>query len=246
MRQKIPVGRIVGRESLKRQALGLGVLVLAVSTAYAGSRLSVEELMASVHLLELAEDAVERVAEEPAPKRVDIDTHIEEVATQHGVAPKLVAAIVAVESQFNPRAVSRRGAEGLMQLMPATAAHLDVDDPFDPRDNIDGGVRHLKRLMKRFHNDLPLVLAAYNAGEQAVIQHGGVPPYRETRRYVRRILRRIGHPSVAVAPPRRSMSAAVVLVGTRVDARPQVEPAARAADAEAAVVPARTVGSEAP
>jgi hypothetical protein len=181
---------VVGRESLKRQALGLGVLVLAVSAAYAGSRMSVEELMASVNLLESAEETVERVAEEPAPKRIEIDNHIEEVASQHGVAPKLVAAIVAVESQFNPRAVSRRGAEGLMQLMPATAAYLDVDDPFDPRDNIDGGVRHLKRLMKRFHNDLPLVLAAYNAGEQAVINHRGIPPYRETRQYVVRVLRR--------------------------------------------------------
>ncbi len=190
MRQKRPVGRVIGRESLKRQALGLGVLVFAVSSAYAGSRLSVDELMASVHLLESAEDAVESVAEEPAPKQVDINMHIEEVATQHGVAPKLVAAIVAVESQFNPRAVSRRGAEGLMQLMPETAAHLEVDDPFDPRDNIDGGVRHLKRLMKRFHNDLPLVLAAYNAGEQAVINHRGIPPYRETRQYVVRVLRR--------------------------------------------------------
>ena len=190
MRQKTPVGLVIGRESLKRQALGLGVLVLAVSTAYAGSRLGMDELMASVHVLESAEEAVERVADDPAPKRVDIDAHIEEVATQHGVAPKLVAAIVAVESQFNPRAVSRRGAEGLMQLMPATAAVLEVDDPFDPRDNIDGGVRHLKRLMKRFHNDLPLVLAAYNAGEQAVINHRGIPPYRETRQYVVRVLRR--------------------------------------------------------
>jgi soluble lytic murein transglycosylase-like protein len=177
-------------ESLKQHALGLGVLVLAVTTAYAGSRLGVDELMASMQLLRSAEDAVDSVAEEPAPSQVDINAHIQEVATQHGVAPKLVAAIVAVESQFNPRAVSRRGAEGLMQLMPETAATLEVDDPFDPRDNIDGGVRHLKRLMKRFHNDLPLVLAAYNAGEQAVINHRGIPPYRETRQYVVRVLRR--------------------------------------------------------
>jgi Transglycosylase SLT domain len=190
MRQKTPVQRILGRESLQRQALGLGVLVMAVSSAYAGSRLNVDDLMASVPLLHSAEDAVESVAEEPMPKQVDINMHIQEVATQHGVAPKLVAAIVAVESQFNPRAVSRRGAEGLMQLMPETAATLEVDDPFDPRDNIDGGVRHLKRLMKRFHNDLPLVLAAYNAGEQAVINHRGIPPYRETRQYVVRVLRR--------------------------------------------------------
>jgi hypothetical protein len=190
MRQTTPVKTVVGRESLKRQALGLGVLLLAVSSAYAGSRLGVDELIDSVQLLQSAEDAVESVAEEPAPKQVDINTHIEEVATQHGVAPKLVAAIVAVESQFNPRAVSRKGAEGLMQLMPATQVYLAVDDPFDPRDNIEGGVRHLKRLMKRFHNDLPLVLAAYNAGEQAVINHRGIPPYRETRQYVVRVLRR--------------------------------------------------------
>jgi hypothetical protein len=190
MRQTTPVIKVAKRESLKRQALGLGVLVLAVGTAYTGSRLAAGELVTSMGLLESAEDAVERVAEEPAPRQVDINMHIEEVAMQYGVAPKLVAAIVAVESQFNPRAVSRRGAEGLMQLMPATAAHLEVEDPFDPRDNIDGGVRHLKRLMKRFHNDLPLVLAAYNAGEQAVINHRGIPPYRETRQYVVRVLRR--------------------------------------------------------
>jgi transglycosylase-like protein with SLT domain len=190
MRQTRPVGRVVGRESLKRQALGLGVLLLAVSTAYAGSRFAMDDIIASVQLLDSAEEVVESVAEEPAPTHVDINTHIEEVATHHGVAPKLVAAIVAVESQFNPRARSRKGAEGLMQLMPATQAYLDVEDPFDPRDNIDGGVRHLKRLMKRFHNDLPLVLAAYNAGEQAVINHRGIPPYRETRQYVVRVLRR--------------------------------------------------------
>jgi hypothetical protein len=164
--------------------------VLAVGGGYAVSHVAVSDIIASVQILGSAEDAVESVAEEPPPKRVEIDTHIEEVATEHGVAPKLVAAIVAVESQFNPRAVSRRGAEGLMQLMPQTAAYLEVEDPFDPRDNIDGGVRHLKRLMRRFHNDLPLVLAAYNAGEQAVINHRGIPPYRETRQYVVRVLRR--------------------------------------------------------
>jgi hypothetical protein len=187
MRHTTPVGRIAGPDSLRQHALGLGVLMLAVSAGYAGSHIDVDDLMGSA---QSAEHAVEMVAEEPAPTQPDINAHIEEVATQHGVAPKLVAAIVAVESQFNPRAVSRRGAEGLMQLMPATAADLEVEDPFDPRDNIDGGVRHLKRLMRRFHNDLPLVLAAYNAGEQAVINHRGIPPYRETRQYVVRVLRR--------------------------------------------------------
>jgi hypothetical protein len=101
-----------------------------------------------------------------------------------------VAAVIAVESEFNPRAVSRRGAQGLMQLMPATAATLDVQDTFDTRENIEGGVRHLRVLMDRYRNDLPLVLAAYNAGDTAVLAYRGVPPYRETRQYVIRVLRR--------------------------------------------------------
>jgi soluble lytic murein transglycosylase-like protein len=173
------------REPFTRQALGLVVLVLALSGAYTASRMDVAELTAD------AEQAVEVVAEEPAPARLpDINAHINEVATRYGVSPRLVAAIVAVESGYNSRAVSRRGAEGLMQLMPRTAAQFDVQDAFDPRDNIEGGVRHLKRLMKRFNNDVPLVLAAYNAGEQPVIAHKGIPPYRETRQYVVRVLRR--------------------------------------------------------
>jgi hypothetical protein len=171
--------------------VGLGVLVLAVSAAFAASRLDV---------IDSAEADVEVVAEEtvesPEPSvperhtKVDIDAHIAAVAARYGVAPELVAAIVAVESRYDVHAVSRRGAEGLMQLMPATSADLEVQDAFDPRDNLEGGVRHLKRLMVRFHNDVPLVLAAYNAGEQAVIAHRGIPPYRETRQYVVRVLRR--------------------------------------------------------
>ena len=173
--------------SLARQALGLGVFLLVVSMGYAVSRVTIADS---------TERDVELVADEsmgaasPAITTADINAHIFEVATRYGVEPKLVAAVVAVESQFNVHAVSRRGAEGLMQLMPETAADLDVQDSFDPRDNIDGGVRHLKRLMVRFHNDVPLALAAYNAGEQAVINHRGIPPYRETRQYVVRVLRR--------------------------------------------------------
>jgi len=184
-------GRRVSKgESLARQALGLGVLVFVMSIGYAVSRVTIADS---------TERDVEIVADESATSassaitEADINAHIVEVATRYGVEPKLVAAIVAVESQFHVRAVSRRGAEGLMQLMPATAADLDVQDSFDPRDNIDGGVRHLKRLMARFHNDVPLALAAYNAGEQAVINHRGIPPYRETRQYVVRVLRRYDH-----------------------------------------------------
>ena len=114
------------------------------------------------------------------------------------MSAELVAAVIEAESEFNPRAVSRQGAQGLMQLMPKTAATLGVDDPFDPRANIEAGVRHLRALMDRFGNDLPLVLAAYNAGEVAVIKHRGVPPYRETRAYVKRILKRLDRATPAV------------------------------------------------
>ena len=124
------------------------------------------------------------------PTIAEIMAQIDEVATRHRVPPRLVAAVIAVESEFNPRAVSRRGAQGLMQLMPATAAHLEVQDSFDPRENIEGGVRHLRVLMDRYRNDLPVVLAAYNAGDTAVLNYRGVPPYRETRQYVIRVLRR--------------------------------------------------------
>jgi soluble lytic murein transglycosylase-like protein len=120
-----------------------------------------------------------------------VDANIREAASRYDVPEDLIAAVIETESQFDPYAVSPRGAQGLMQLMPSTSAILGVRDPFDPQENITGGVRHLRSLMDRFDNDLPRALAAYNAGEKAVLDHGGVPPYRETREYVSRILRRL-------------------------------------------------------
>jgi hypothetical protein len=175
---------------LARHALGLGVLLLTIVPAYAyfGSRPEPDsEIMKMAREAVEASDSSVEVAE-----IVEIEAHIREVAVRYDIPPILVAAIVEAESEFNPRAVSRRGARGLMQLMPGTASSLKVSDTFDPYENIEGGVRHLRGLMDRYHGNLPLVLAAYNAGEQAVMVYGGVPPYRETRRYVSRILRRIG------------------------------------------------------
>jgi len=132
---------------------------------------------------------------------MDIDAVISAVATRYGISVDLIAAVIEAESEFNPRAVSRTGARGLMQLMPETAAMLGVSDPFDPLENIEGGVRHLCSLMDRFNGNLPLVLAAYNAGERAVINHGGIPPYRETRQYVNRILRKLAGNEAKTSEP---------------------------------------------
>jgi soluble lytic murein transglycosylase-like protein len=116
-----------------------------------------------------------------------VNTAIELAAARHNVDPDLVRAVIKVESDFNPQAVSRKGAMGLMQLMPGTARQLHVAHPFDPNENVDAGVRQLKQLLESYNGDLRLSLAAYNAGERAVQSHNGVPPYAETRNYVRQI-----------------------------------------------------------
>jgi soluble lytic murein transglycosylase-like protein len=121
----------------------------------------------------------------PPPSRYD--ELILEVARRHGVEPALVRAVVAVESAFDCEAVSPRGAVGLMQLLPSTAAEYGITDLTDPRENLEAGVRHLGKLIRRFEGNLDLILAAYNAGEGRVRKAGGVPAIRETRTYVERV-----------------------------------------------------------
>jgi soluble lytic murein transglycosylase-like protein len=111
---------------------------------------------------------------------------IDSAASTHGVDPVLVRAVIQVESAYKPRARSRKGAMGLMQLMPGTARQYAVRDPYDPKSNIEAGVRHLRTLLDRF--EVGLALAAYNAGEAAVLKFQGIPPFRETRDYVTRVL----------------------------------------------------------
>jgi soluble lytic murein transglycosylase-like protein len=117
-----------------------------------------------------------------------------EVAARYSLNPHLVAAIVRVESSFNPRAISRKGACGLMQLLPETARRFGLrpKDLFDPAKNLEAGARYLKWLSDRFGHDPVRVLAAYNAGEGAVQRYGGVPPFKETRKYVQRIFSMLG------------------------------------------------------
>jgi soluble lytic murein transglycosylase-like protein len=118
----------------------------------------------------------------------EFNDHIETAAAWHGVSVPFVRAVIQTESQFDPRAVSSVGAQGLMQLMPATARRFGVVDPFDPQQNIFGGVRYLRWLLDKFGGNQALAAAGYNAGENAVVRYGGVPPYRETQGYVRKIL----------------------------------------------------------
>ncbi len=125
-------------------------------------------------------------------------SQILEAAKQNRIDPGLIAAVIRAESNGYPRAVSRKGARGLMQLMPATARRLGVKSAFDPRENIRAGAAYLAELAERFGETNPdLILAAYNAGEHAVEEHGGVPPYRETRDYVRRVLAFWGSPALS-------------------------------------------------
>jgi soluble lytic murein transglycosylase-like protein len=116
------------------------------------------------------------------------DEYIHQAAALYQIPEELVRAVIRVESGFDPRAVSRTNARGLMQLMPATAERMLVSDVFDPRQNIFGGVRYLRVLANLFNGDIELTLAGYNAGENAVIQHGGIPPFEETRQYVVKVL----------------------------------------------------------
>jgi soluble lytic murein transglycosylase-like protein len=152
-------------------------------------RLSVDGGTVSVAAADLvAVEPEEHFAAVPAPPVAApgrFGNLIRAAAEKHGVDEGLITWVIAVESNFNPRAVSRRRAEGLMQLLPKTAALYSVGDIFDPAQNIDAGTRYLKDLLARYRGDLRLALAAYNAGPEMVERYGGVPPFPETQKYVR-------------------------------------------------------------
>ena len=161
------------------------------------------------------------------------DHHVEEAARLHQVSPDLVKSVIAVESEFDQWAVSSKGARGLMQLMPATARRFGVADSFDARQNIFAGTQYLRMLLDQFGGDVALALAAYNAGPNAVLRYGGIPPYRETRGYVQKVQALL---SAGFSAPASSSNAAAFYVPSnalrspaspaRSAARPQkVEPA---------------------
>jgi soluble lytic murein transglycosylase-like protein len=125
-------------------------------------------------------------------RSASIGKMLDSTARKHEVEPALVESVIKVESNFNPHAVSHKGAEGLMQLIPSTARRFGVQNSFDPAQNIEGGVRYLKHLLEMFKGDERLALAAYNAGEGAVLKHKGIPPYPETQNYVYQVGKRLG------------------------------------------------------
>jgi soluble lytic murein transglycosylase-like protein len=159
--------------------------------------------------LERLPDGTPVMSNPGAPRRVaavsrsqpEIKGMIDAQAHRQGLDPKLVHAVVRVESSYDPTALSRKGAMGLMQLMPETARSLEVDDPYDPEQNLRGGTAYLRHLLDRFGGDLELALASYNAGPEAVDRYRGLPPYPETHDYVDRVLRLFrgeGLPAAAV------------------------------------------------
>ena len=124
----------------------------------------------------------------PGRPKTDLTQVVNEVSGRYRLDPDLVTSVIKAESDFNPHAISPKGAQGLMQLMPGTASQLGVPNSFDPQANVEGGTRYLRELLERYNFDVVKALAAYNAGPQKVERYGGVPPYYETRAYVRRIV----------------------------------------------------------
>ncbi len=185
-----------GRRGIRALALVGTLLGLASSAQAGGAIYSFTDENGVIHFTGIRKDARYRLAEglnlprkaKPrAPRDWRYDGLIGLTARQHRVQPALVKAVIAVESNFDATAVSKKGAQGLMQLMPETAVRLGVEDPFQPTQNVRGGTIYLRSMLDRY-GDMERALAAYNAGPSAVDRHGGVPPYPETQDYVARVL----------------------------------------------------------
>jgi soluble lytic murein transglycosylase-like protein len=171
----------------------------------------------------LAPAAPPSAAPAPPATVAAIAEAVERAAAQHSLPPALLHSVIKVESNYNPSAVSPKGAQGLMQLIPSTALRFGVSDVFDPADNIQGGARYLRYLLDLYHGDYPLALAAYNAGEGAVAKYGTVPPYPETQNYLRLVARQLREsapapvekPQPLAAPASATVAVAVAQDDTR-------------------------------
>jgi Transglycosylase SLT domain len=173
--------RHANRRRHRLRSLIFGIFAVSISGAahIVKSRVGVDTPEGFVSVMEEGYRAL--------PATIAYNETINEAALMYNLDPDLIRAIIRAESAFNPFAVSRAGAQGLMQLMPAVAEELDVLDPFDPRQNIFGGARYLRQLLDRNKGNLDLAVASYNAGPNAVDRYNGIPPYRETRKYVKKV-----------------------------------------------------------
>ncbi len=227
-----PCARQIARRVKARRYLLTVLALLALAPAaraeYAvlrsGQRLHITgyERIGAVVRLQMAGGSVEVAADDlvaiepedyfpslsPSSLKVPYAELIRAAAQKHGVEQELIASVIAIESNFNPRAVSPKLARGLMQLRPETAARFEVADVFDPAQNIDAGTRYLKELLARYKQDLALALAAYNAGPDRVEQYRGIPPFRETRSYVQRVTRDFHALKLQKPTTRRKLNAA--------------------------------------
>jgi hypothetical protein len=184
----------------RRLAVGAGLLASLTAAAPRALNYSRQESPLDTVGVEVSEDfRLPRLDPEV------LDDVIDDASQTYGVSADLVKAVIQTESAFNPFAVSPVGALGLMQLMPVTAAYLGVADPFDPRQNVNGGVKYLSILLDRFNGNVALALAGYNAGPTAVARHKGIPPFRETRGYVQKIRALVAdtHSAFTIPEPRR-------------------------------------------
>ncbi len=194
-----------------RRLLVLVTGVLLLGSALASAEIRMEERDGVLYIKNVEPLAAAAPGKPAAAASDSYRPLIRAAAERHALAPALVESVIRVESNFQPRAVSPKGARGLMQLMPETAAQLGVQNVFDVRENIEASVRHLRHLMDRYQGNLSLALAAYNAGVDAVARYRGIPPYAETQAYVARILRLLqeaGVPTGADAAPGRAIPAA--------------------------------------
>jgi soluble lytic murein transglycosylase-like protein len=182
-RRHVERGELDRRRSDRRRRTLRGLLfgMFAMALPHHGGAKAMSELRAAEGFVSVSEDY------RAVPAAVAYDAAIAEAADRYSLDPNLIRAVINAESAFNPFAVSSAGALGLMQLMPSMAAELEVLDPFDPRQNILGGSRYLRDLLDRHHGNVDLAVASYNAGPGAVARYRGIPPYRETRNYVKTV-----------------------------------------------------------